>query len=93
MCGPKGASSYWRRLQQLNAPLMAYMFIQLNSIVVCGPHVVLQLAAILIDVMLRLSCPSQHSEQEVETILDKTIMLFRFLQDKVGSRLVLKLPL
>lgn len=24
----------------------------------------------------------QHSEQEVETILDKTILLFRFLQDK-----------
>ena len=25
----------------------------------------------------------QHSEQEVEVILDKCIMLFRFLQDKV----------
>lgn len=25
---------------------------------------------------------SQHSEQEVEVILDKTILLFRFLQDK-----------
>ena len=24
----------------------------------------------------------QHSEQEVEVILDKTILLFRFLQDK-----------
>ena len=87
MCGPKGASSYWHRLQ------CALDGLHLNSIAVCGPDVVLQLAAILIDIMLRSSCPSQHSEQEVETILDKTIMLFRFLQDKVGSRLVLKLAL
>ena len=29
-------------------------------------------------------CPSlQHSEQEVETILDKSLILFRYLQDKV----------
>lgn len=25
----------------------------------------------------------QHSEQEVETILDKSLILFRYLQDKV----------
>ena len=30
----------------------------------------------------------QHSEQEVEVILDKCIMLFRFLQDKVVHVLI-----
>ena len=33
--------------------------------------------AILFPVLL------QHSEQEVETILDKSLILFRYLQDKV----------
>lgn len=33
-------------------------------------------------VMMSLPSSFQHSEQEVETILDKTILLFRFLQDK-----------
>lgn len=67
MCGPKGASSYWHRLQWLNVPLMAYMFIQLNSIAVCSSHVLLQLAVILIVVMLHylvlLSTQSRRSKR------------------------------
>ena len=64
-------------------PIYIYMCVYIRIIIcMCVLYVRIYVYSILYVCILYVHL--QHSEQEVEVILEKCIMLFRFLQDKVS---------